>query len=523
LVDVCFGILLKSGILRTVLLQTVVTMILVLIPTTPSSGIPLPNIGWAEFEIDEISYYDQKPQIALSPDGNVHMVYWQDRSPWILTYACRTNEGDLTVEEIGTAESSLTILDTAIIADSEGDVHIVYSVGKYLQYVTNRAGAWTTTNLTDTLDVWGVGDIAVDSADSPHIIACSGGWLGNIAHITDSSGDWTVEEISDLKPYTIGSYAVTVDQMDRVHVCVCGNDYIDLFPIWYATTTEDGYWNLSKVDTLTTSWNGYWPRPSIVIGYSGEVYLAATGNYVSAAYIPSSDVILYYKNSTDAWGPWHEELVTGSGYLPGRALKCTSWGTLQIMVNEYCDVQHLLSYNRMEESWAWGPSPPEAVSCAAVDSSEAWHVLYVTDHHAREITYSCNGYDLADPPTDVHAEVDCTSVTISWSPPPDSGGLDIECYWISGFGELYVVEPNVTSYTITGLQEEKLYFYDVVAVNQLGEGYSAGSYSFTTGKAPADSNTNPLVYGVVAALLVVAAVVVALLLGRQKRMGKSGD
>jgi hypothetical protein len=519
--DLAVRLSLRGNILRLILIPVIVVVTLSFGTVSLACGESSSYPGWVEFEIDEISDYDQKPQIAVDPDGNVHMAYWHDGGPRILTYACRTNEGDLTTEEIGTSDSSLVILDTAMAADSMGKVHLVFSVGWNLQYVTNRDGAWAATNLTDMMDVWGIGDIAVDSEGKAHIIACYEGWKGNISYVTDASGTWTVEMISGFKPDFPGSYAVAIDRQDHVHVCFYGYNDTGLSDLWYATNA-DGGWNFSRVDSLG-SLNIYWARPSIAIGDSGEVFLAVTADYAPAASIPSSEVTLYCQSQSDAENPWCKKLVTGSGYLPGKAVAYTSWGSVEMLVNEYSGIQHSVSYNPAGDSWGWSDAPLEAVSCASMDSQDAWHVVYATDYHAREIVYSSNGFDLPDSPLDISAQVDGNSVTISWSPSLETGGLEIECYRITGITLPVDVAPDVTRYTFTGLMEETYYSFDVAAVNQLGESYPSGSYSFTTGLAASGDGSNQLLYGVAVALFAAIVIVVTFVMMRRKRTRGSKD
>jgi hypothetical protein len=482
--------------------------------------------GWAEFEIDEISDYSQEPQIAVDAIGNVHLVYWQDLNPLALTYACRDAEGGLTIEEIATYRSSLKILNPAIAADSAGRAHIVYNDGKNLHYVTNREGVWTSVNATESLDVWGVGDIAVDSAGGVHIIACSEAYVGNVSYVTDASGALEVEMISELKQGAYGSYAVAVDQQDRAHLCIFGYNDSGSYGLWYASNVS-GEWNFSLVDS-PTSWNIYRARPSIAFGDSGEVYLAVTANYCSSeASVPSSEVLLYYQQQMGGEYVWHRELVSGSGYLPCKAIAWQSWGRLEIIVNEYFGIQRLLSYDPSGDAWGWGDSPYESVSCASADSNDAWHVVYNTDSHAREIIYSCNGFDIPDPPANLDALVDGTSVTISWSPPTDTGGLEIESYRITvtGFDEPISVLPNITSYTLTDLQEETHYTYYVTAVNQIGESYvfADSPQSFTTGTRVTSETTDPLPYVAAVAALAIAVLVVAFVVMRRRGTNGPGE
>jgi hypothetical protein len=182
-------------------------------------------------------------------------------------------------------------------------------------------------------------------------------------------------------------------------------------------------------------------------------------------------------------------------------------------------------YEPSEDDWSWGISPLEAVSCAAADSHDAWHIVYATDYHAREIVYSCNGFDIPDPPANLSAQVDGTSVTVSWSPPTDTGGLEIESYRITvtGFDEPINVLPNITSYTLTDLQEETRYTYYVTAVNQVGESFMPADspQSFTTGTMVTSEDASVLLYAAAVALVIAILVIVYIVMRRRGTKGLS--
>jgi len=88
------------------------------------------------------------------------------------------------------------------------------------------------------------------------------------------------------------------------------------------------------------------------------------------------------------------------------------------------------------------------------------------------------------PPVGLSAVAGDGQVTLTWSPPADNGGSPITNYMVyrgtvSG-GESFIVQlGNVSSYVNTGLANGQIYFYEVSAVNAIGEGQLSNEASAT--------------------------------------------
>jgi len=88
------------------------------------------------------------------------------------------------------------------------------------------------------------------------------------------------------------------------------------------------------------------------------------------------------------------------------------------------------------------------------------------------------------PPTGLLAAAGDGQVTLTWSPPTNTGGSPITNYMVyrgaSTGGEAFLVQlGNVLSHVDSGLTNGQIYFYKVSAVNAIGEGQLSGEASAT--------------------------------------------
>src|SRR2546422_270605 len=95
-------------------------------------------------------------------------------------------------------------------------------------------------------------------------------------------------------------------------------------------------------------------------------------------------------------------------------------------------------------------------------------------------------------PQNLQATAGIGNVTLSWQAPSDNGGSPVTNYNIyrstsSGTETLVTTLGNVTSYTNTGLTNGITYFYEVSAVNSVGESIPSSETSAT----PTNAQTIP--------------------------------
>ena len=76
----------------------------------------------------------------------------------------------------------------------------------------------------------------------------------------------------------------------------------------------------------------------------------------------------------------------------------------------------------------------------------------------------------------------CSSLTLHWTAPSDIGNLDITSYQVKIADEEIPVplDPNVRMHTFTGLHPNRMYSYQVKAMNLIGYGPYTATQSTTT-------------------------------------------
>ncbi|MCK4266089.1 MAG: Ig-like domain-containing protein, partial [Thermoplasmata archaeon] len=81
----------------------------------------------------------------------------------------------------------------------------------------------------------------------------------------------------------------------------------------------------------------------------------------------------------------------------------------------------------------------------------------------------------ASAPQDLHATAGAGPITLTWNTPTSDGGSPITNYkiyrGITSGGEIYLTTiDNITTYTDTNVTNDQTYYYQVSAVNEIGEG-----------------------------------------------------
>ena len=414
----------------------------------------------------------QTPSIAVDSELGVHIAFYQGAPYPDLMYAFKSHEGPFSIVKVDSIQAgTVPYPDCMIAVGGSGDAHIVYSEYGYARYASNADGTWLSSNLTSIVGMRGAGDVAVDDLGAIHILATN--VSGNITCFTYSDDAWTSDPIAGYWPEHSSAYAIALDGEGKVHACFYGYNETGHYALWYAKE-GDGSW---LVRMLSSVWDDseFWGRPSIALSHSGEVYVVVSADYLSTAFVPGSNVIMYHLTDTSHYST----AVSASAYLPARAAWVDAQGNLHVLVNSYWSGTSFYPVYFPDGDYPWGAKtpPPVRPACAALDTSDDMHTVSLDDGFLK---YLSNSYDVPASPMYVSASVTGTSIVLSWSPPESDGGLALEGYRIYmgnyedplvNYNSVVSVEPGLDNYTFTGLEPNTGYYFAMTACNQLGEGY----------------------------------------------------
>jgi hypothetical protein len=97
---------------------------------------------------------------------------------------------------------------------------------------------------------------------------------------------------------------------------------------------------------------------------------------------------------------------------------------------------------------------------------------------------------LPTPPTEVEVELVSGLGRITWNPPSDDGGADIECYRIlkttgaDGPGEIIELGPGVLNYVDANVTQPGTIYYSLTCRNRIGASSSSEKVSITIDGVP---------------------------------------
>lgn len=290
--------------------------------------------GWSVTSVDASESYSLSPDsnpagvyssIARDTLGRFHVSYVQAANDTLRTtgdddgalmYANNIS-GNWSIETLAPVYGG--VKQTAVAVDTSGKAHIAFfsDHGLFINYITNRNGAWELTKLetTNNLDSIYKGKIgiAIDSSGHVHIAYFANlvgfGASANLRYATNRSGAWQIETVTTIAANvgfslaTDGSAALALDLSGRAHI-----GYLDgTANVSYATNVL-GAWVTKTIALYNRLYA--WGAQSMVVEPTGVVHMAfeslvCTGICFSAG-------IEYASNKS---GSWDREFVDDDTYV----------------------------------------------------------------------------------------------------------------------------------------------------------------------------------------------------------------
>jgi len=253
-----WGMLIVFGVAIAMVFATSMPLAMAGKPEKPPSMNP-----FDVYTIDSRGDVGHYTRIALDPDGNVHMTYY-DATNYGLKYA--TNAGGSwkvqTIDVIGSRYGSPT-WGADIAVDSQRDVHIIYSDMNHNLKYTGTAGNWVPQILAS--EVWGQFSLAVDKQDKLHISYWedSNPNLPCIKYVYGSAGAWTYETVA-TDPNLSWSTSLALDSKGATHIV-----YLNLADFRLRYTNSTSNWDPQILDSTVF----VAPRPCIAIDPANNIHL----------------------------------------------------------------------------------------------------------------------------------------------------------------------------------------------------------------------------------------------------------
>jgi len=192
--------------------------------------------------------------LAVDGQGRAHLSF-TDGTDRDLHYA--TNASGLWSYEVVDSSGDVG-RDSRIAVDGAGGVHIAY-IGSGLKYAERSGGGW----IVQTIDAEGedVHAMVLDSRGHVHILYSDG---ANHRYATRADGGWSLETVVDRS--LIPGGAMVVDAQDRVHFALVNANY----ELLYANEST-GFWNAQRVATSVRA-----DSPRIAGDTSGRAHIIYT-------------------------------------------------------------------------------------------------------------------------------------------------------------------------------------------------------------------------------------------------------
>jgi len=447
--------------------------------------------------------------------------------PW---YIQVVDQGDMTGKPSVGDYSSIAL-------DSSGYAHISYydETNGDLKYARWNGIAWERQTVDSGGDVGTVTSIAIDSHDHPHISYCDE-TNGDLKYATLADGAWEIQTVdgagSGPNVIIYGS-SLALDSSDRPHISYLevvssvGYDFNLKYAHWtgtswaIATVDSEGtvsggsialdgndfphisYYDGSNGDLKYAEWTGAsWTIVTVDqmgdVGASNSIALDSSGfphiSYVDVTYpgpYPGTNHGLKLAKYTGS--SWSIETIdSGQQMITATSIALDADGNdhISYIHQSYDGIYH---NDIMCALWTGGSWDIQAVDpgdgtgigiSIAVDSFGRSHISY--SNILGELKYARGPVTLPSEPDNLQAAEGHTLATLTWSAPYDDGGSPITNYKVyrataPGQETLIITLGSVLEYTDYLLEDGQTYYYQVSAVNGVGEGTKSSEIAATPG------------------------------------------
>jgi hypothetical protein len=247
----------------------------------------------------------------------------------------------------GTAANN--VIACAMARDASGSLHICYSTGAYLYYVTNASGSWATPVQLDfnaLLSILGV-TIAVDGTGTVHVCAYDD-WQGDLYYYKGSGTSFSARATVDNSSPKIGQYpSLKVDSSNHLHVSYYDGGNGDLIYNYFNGTT----WYAGGGELIADNYD---------VGKYSSLALDSTGG-VHICYYDASNFDLKYVSGSS--GNWSAPLTVDTG--------ADSVGTFASMVLDQSNKAHISYYDATTSRVKYATNKSGSWVCAMVPSGHA--------------------------------------------------------------------------------------------------------------------------------------------------------
>jgi hypothetical protein len=285
---------------------------------------------WSDVEVvsTESTNFAYRAILAVDDNGTVHIA-WKDKSnysgsgrDWDVFYKKKPRDGDWTITEVVSTESTDSCNCLFLAVEPDGTVHVTWkgktnyggSGSDYDIFYKKKPsdGDWTITEVVSTESSsdsncpW----LTVDDNGTVHIAWSDGTIYGGSDDDWDvfykkkpRDGDWTITEVVSTESSSISSRpSLGVDNNETVHITweehsdYGGSD--DDWDVFYKKKPRDGNWTITEVVSTESTDDSL--SPHLHIGPEGTVHVVwIDGTNYSGSKIDYD--IFYKKQSNEIW------------------------------------------------------------------------------------------------------------------------------------------------------------------------------------------------------------------------------